>query len=73
MVTLNYKPTNTGTFSETVSFRYNGPDLQKIVSVNATVFSPNYMMVQDQVGTKNQLNNFSILLKNNDAMEDHTI
>jgi hypothetical protein len=68
MVTLNYKPTNTGSFSETVSFRYNGPDLQKIVSVNATVFSPNYMMVQDQVGTKNQLNNFSILLKNNDAV-----
>jgi hypothetical protein len=68
MVTLNYKPTNTGSFSETVSFRYNGPDLQKIVSINATIFSPNYMMVQDQVGTKNQLNNFSILLKNNDAV-----
>lgn len=68
MVTLNYKPTNTGSFSETVSFRYNGPDLQKIVNVHATVFSPNYVMVENQTGIKNQLNNFSILLKNNDAV-----
>lgn len=68
MVTLNYKPTNTGPFSETVSFRYNGPDLQKIVNVQATVFSPNYVMVENQTGIKNQLNNFSILLKNNDAV-----
>jgi VCBS repeat-containing protein len=68
IVTLNYNPKNTGSISETVSFRYNGPDSQKIVSVNATVFSPNYMMVQDQIGVKNQLNNFSILLKNNDTI-----
>lgn len=68
MVALNYKPTNTGSFSETVSFRYNGPDLQKIINVQATVFSPNYLMVENQTGIKNQLNNFSILLKNNEAV-----
>jgi hypothetical protein len=68
MVMLNYKPTITGSFSETVSFRYNGPDLQKIVNVQTNVFSPNYVMVENQTGIKNQLNNFSILLKNNDAV-----
>ena len=68
IVKLNYKPINTGSFSETVSFRYNGPDLQKIVNVQATVFSPNYLMVQNQLGYKNQLNNFSIVLKNNDVV-----
>lgn len=68
MVTLNYNPTTKGSFSETVSFRYNGPDFQKILGVQATVFSPNYLMVQNQLGYKNQLNNFSILLKNNDAV-----
>ncbi|CAM2859305.1 Por secretion system C-terminal sorting domain-containing protein [Flavobacterium succinicans] len=68
MVELKYKPTNNGSFSETISFRYNGPDLQKIVNVQASVFSPNYVMIQNQVGIKNQLNNFSILLKNNDAV-----
>lgn len=68
MVPLIYKPTTTGSFSETVSFRYNGPDLQKIVTVQSTVFSPNYLMVKNQMGVKNQLNNFSIQLKNNDAI-----
>jgi hypothetical protein len=68
MVTLNYKPTTTGSFLETVSFKHNGPDLQKIVTVQATVFSPNYVTVKNQTGIKNQLNNFSILLKNNDAV-----
>jgi hypothetical protein len=68
MVTLNYNPTTKGSFSETVSFRYNGPDFQKILRVQATVFSPNYLVVQNQLGYKNQLNNFSILLKNNDAV-----
>ncbi|PWA09536.1 Ig-like domain-containing protein [Flavobacterium laiguense] len=68
MAKLIYKPTNIGSFSETVSFRYNGPDLQKIVNVQSTVFSPNFVMVKDQTGIKNQLNNFSILLKNTDAV-----
>ncbi|HEU4791945.1 MAG TPA: Ig-like domain-containing protein [Flavobacterium sp.] len=67
-VQLNYKPTAIGPFSETVSFRYNGPDIQKIVNVQSVVFSPNYVMVKNQMGIKNQLNNFSILLKNNDAV-----
>jgi hypothetical protein len=68
MVTLNYNPTSKGSFSETVSFRYNGSDFQKILGVQATVFSPNYVMVQNQSGYKDQLNNFSIVLKNNDAV-----
>lgn len=68
MVKLNYNPTAKGPFSETVSFRYNGPDFQKILGVQATVFSPNYIMVQNQSGYRNQLNNFSIVLKNNDAV-----
>lgn len=68
IVSLTYKPTISGSFSETVSFRYNGPDLQKIVNVQANVFSPNYVMVENQTGIKNQVNNFSILLKNNDAV-----
>ncbi|UFH35597.1 Ig-like domain-containing protein [Flavobacterium acetivorans] len=68
MVALSFKPTNTGSFSETVSFRYNGPDLQKILNVQSTIFSPNYLMVKNQVGIKNQLNNFSILLMNTDAV-----
>ena len=68
MVTLNYNPTTKGPFSETVSFRYNGSDLQKILGVQATVFSPNYVMVQNQSGYKNQVNNFSVILKNNDAV-----
>lgn len=68
IVTLNYNPTIKGNFAETVSFRYNGPDFQKILGVQATVFSPNFLMVQNQLGYKNQQNNFSILLKNNDAV-----
>lgn len=67
-VSLRFNPITNGNFSETVSFRYNGSDLQKIVSVQATVFSPNYVMVKNQMGIKNQLNNFSIVLKNNDAV-----
>ena len=67
MVTLNFNPTTKGSFFETVSFRYNGADFQKIIGVQATVFSPNYVMVQNQLGYKNQLNNFSIVLKNNEA------
>ncbi len=68
MVTLNYNPITKGPFSETISFRYNGSDFQKILGVQATVFSPNYVMVQNQSGYKDQLNNFSIILKNNDAV-----
>ena len=68
MVTLNFNPTTKGSFFETVSFRYNGADFQKIIGVQATVFSPNYVMVQNQLGYKNQLNNFFIVLKNNEAV-----
>jgi hypothetical protein len=39
MVTLNYKPTNTGSFGNGF-FLDTTADLQKIVSVNATVFLP---------------------------------
>ncbi len=67
-VTLTYNPASTGSFSGTVSLRYNGPDLQKIINVQSTVFSPNYIMVKSQTALKNQLNNLSILLKNNDAI-----
>ncbi len=68
MLTLNYNPTTKGSFSETVSFRYNGADYQKILELQATVFSPNYVMVKNQLGYKNELNNFQLVLKNNDAI-----
>jgi VCBS repeat-containing protein len=68
IVSLSFNPTTKGNFSETVSFRHNGPDLQKILGVQATVFAPNFLMVKNQMGIKNQLNNLSILLKNIDAV-----
>ncbi|MDR6844561.1 putative Ig domain-containing protein [Flavobacterium granuli] len=67
-VTLTYNPASNGDFFGTVSLRHNGPDLQKIINVYSTVFSPNYVMVDSESGVKNQLNNLSILLKNNDAV-----
>ena len=64
-INLTFTPLNSGEFSESISFRHNGPDEQNLLAVSATKFSPNFVMVENQQGYVDETNIFQILLKNN--------
>ena len=68
-VNLTFTPLSIGEFSESISFRHNGPDEQNLLPVLATKFSPNFVMVESQEAFRNETNNLQILLKNNDAVK----
>ncbi len=65
---LTFTPQGSGEFSETLSFRHNGSTEQNLLQIQATKFSPNYVMVASQQGYRSETNNFQILLKNNDPV-----
>ena len=67
-INLTFTPLNSGEFSESISFRHNGPDEQNLLAVSATKFSPNFVMVESQQGYVDETNIFQILLKNNDPV-----
>ena len=67
-INLTFTPLNSGEFSESISFRHNGPDEQNLLAVSATKFSPNFVMVENQQGYVDETNIFQILLKNNDPV-----
>jgi hypothetical protein len=67
MVTLNYNPTTKGSFLNGFFCRHNGPDFQKILGAGNRFFSK-LCWFKTKSALKNQLNNFSILLKNNDVV-----
>ena len=67
-INLTFTPISIGEFSESISFRHNGPDEQNLLQVLATKFSPNFLMVESQQGYPNETNIFQVLLKNNDAV-----
>jgi hypothetical protein len=67
-VNILFTPENTGAYSESISFRHNGSSGQELLQVAATVFSPNFLMVEDKVAYRDQTNAFQVLLKNNDAV-----
>ena len=67
-VNLIFTPINTGEFSESISFRHNGPDEQNLLNIQASKFSPNFVMVESQQGYVDETNIFEISLKNNDPV-----
>jgi hypothetical protein len=67
-VNILFTPKNIGAYSKSISFRHNGSSGQELLQVAATVFSPNFVMVEDKVAYRDQTNTFQILLKNNDAV-----
>ncbi|MDC3366450.1 choice-of-anchor D domain-containing protein, partial [Flavobacteriaceae bacterium] len=46
-VTLEFTPSQTGSFNEDISIRNNSPEEQQIINVLANVFSPNYLSISD--------------------------
>ena len=66
-ISLTYTPSVTGEFSETISFKNNGLDEESFITARGSVFSPNYVLVESQEATVNELNVLQILLKNNDV------
>ena len=46
-VTLEFTPSQTGSFNEDISIRNNSPEEQQIINVLANVFSPNYLSITD--------------------------
>lgn len=67
-IQMTMVPKQIGVLSKNISFKYNGPDYQKVLQVQATIYSPNFISLKSQTGFKNQENSFQILLKNNDAV-----
>ena len=67
-VNLTFTPSIIGSFLETINFKNNGDGWQNSIVIQSNVFSPNYLMVENQEGYPNETNVFSILLKNNDEV-----
>ena len=67
-VNILFTPKNIGTYSESISFRHNGSSGQELLQVDATVFSPNFVMIESKEAYRNETNTFQVLLKNNDAV-----
>jgi hypothetical protein len=68
VVNLKYTPSNLGIFLKSVNFKSNSLNQETIITVKGSVFSPNYLQLEDKevsVGVNNEL---SILLKNNDLV-----
>ncbi|SNR46130.1 Abnormal spindle-like microcephaly-assoc'd, ASPM-SPD-2-Hydin [Lutibacter agarilyticus] len=65
-VNLDYTPLEVGDFEEAISFKNNGLTEQNTLSVQASAFSPNYVMVKNQEVYRNETNMCQILLKNKD-------
>jgi len=68
-VKLTFTPQASGDFSKAISFRHNAADVQNVLNVSATIFSPNYLLVENVKSYKDQINNIQIVLKNNDAVK----
>ncbi|TXD53446.1 MULTISPECIES: choice-of-anchor D domain-containing protein [unclassified Polaribacter] len=68
-VKLTFTPKTAGNFSKAISFRHNGADVQNVLNVSATIFSPNYVLVENVKSYKDQINKIQIVLKNNDAVK----
>ncbi|MCF6212610.1 MAG: choice-of-anchor D domain-containing protein [Flavobacteriaceae bacterium] len=68
-INIDFTPINKGTFSQTISFRHNGASGQDLITVQASVFSPNYLMIENKKIDRNKTNLCQILLKNNDAVK----
>lgn len=67
-LTMIFTPSSSGDFEETVSIRHNGPSGQDLLTIEANVFSPNFLKIESQDAYLNEENTFQVFLKNNDAV-----
>lgn len=67
-INLTYTPSVTGEFSETISFKNNGLNEESFITARGSVFSPNYVLLENQEAIINETNVLQILLKNNDVV-----
>ena len=68
VVNLEYTPSNSGDFLSYINFKSNGLNQETIIPIKASVYSPNYLQLDDKEISMGADSDLTILLKNNDLV-----
>ena len=69
VVNLEFTPSNSGDFLSYINFKSNGLNQETIITVKASVYSPNYLQLEDKEISMGLESDLTILLKNNDLVK----
>ena len=68
VVNLEFTPSNSGDFLSYINFKSNGLNQETIIPIKASVYSPNYLQLEDKEISMGRDSDLTILLKNNDLV-----